>query len=448
MKKLIILAITLLSLQLTTYASTSNDKNEEMLTTELKNNTQYKNAMQFFKKKNYQKSFTLLQVLLEKYPNNRFINFYYGRSAFELKNYEYAFSAYDKILINQPSDSRTRAEFARTLMMLKSYEEAKVEFNKILLTPIPATVRKNIENFIKMIDEKTKKYILNNVAIFGFGWSDNIDNNTYENITYANGIPLNNNTDKIADYNFKVILINNLIVPNKSNKNIAWESTLINYAQEQSKYHKNDLFLSSIDTGIAYINPKYKNLFSATYDHVWVGGDQTLYIYGLKNNLRYLLSKKDILSFTLKYQKKKMIKIEDRHRDAHIRNLGLNYTHIVDKNNKLNFLSDFTKERKRKGIRTDVSKDVSKYKISYDTKLFNVDFNLGYQYEKSKYLEIITALDSKRIDRNTNINFNISKQLSKTKILSLELNNINMKSNINTYTYKKKSATLNYTILF
>ncbi|MGB5867156.1 MAG: tetratricopeptide repeat protein, partial [Arcobacteraceae bacterium] len=122
---------------------------------------EYKIALENFNNKNYQKSFLLFDKLLEQYPENKIVDFYYGRSAFELQNYEYAFTSFDRILINYPNDSRVRAEFARTLMMMKSYKDAKKEFEAVLLMPIPQNVRKNIEKMIQVIESKEKNYVLN-----------------------------------------------------------------------------------------------------------------------------------------------------------------------------------------------------------------------------------------------------------------------------------------------
>jgi len=407
----------------------------------------YEEAISAFKDKDYKKSYEILNSLVNEYPADEKINFFYGRSAFELKKYEFAFAAYDRILITNPNNHRARLEFARTMFMMKAYKEAKKEAQKVLSSPIPKVVRANVERFIEMVEANQKSYFLNKVAIFGFGYDSNIDNNTYEGITYLGDIPLNNDTDKKSDYFFKTILVGNLIVPNKKNENIAWESLGIAYMQEQKKHHKNDIFLTSLSSGIAYINKKYKNLTSATYDHIWVGGDQTLYIYGLANNLRYMFTKDKILTFDAKVKKKKMIKIEDQQKDANVIELAINYTMPINTKDKLNLFSTYISERKTNGIRTDISKDISRYKVSYDKTIYNLDFNLGYEIEKSKY-KINTSGLPLRDDDKRNISLRVMKKLSKKKMITLELSDIDTKSNVNTYSYDKRTANLNYTLVF
>jgi tetratricopeptide (TPR) repeat protein len=413
---------------------------------EAKNN--YNTALEYFKQKDYKKALALFDKLVDKYPENEKINFYYGRSAFELKNYEFAFSAYDRILISNPTNHRVRLEYARTLFMMKSYKEAKKEFEAVLASPIPKVVRSNIEKFIQAIEDKEKNYILNKVAIFGFGWDDNINNNTDEHVN--NIIPsLNNNVNKISDSNFKAILVGNLIVPNKTNNHISWESTGIAYMQEQRHYHDNDIFLISLTSGIGYTNQKYKNLTSVTYDHIWVGGDQTLYIYGLAHSIKYNIYKKHLLAINIKYKKKKWIQQTNRDKNSNIKELSLNYTlPIENTKDKVDFFTSYIAERKKNGTRVDVSKDTKKYKVSYSKNLFETyDINFAYQFEKNIYKEEST-LAPKRDDDTRTATLGVTKKLDKTKTIAVEYNNIDNKSNNNTYTYKKQSVNLNYTLLF
>ncbi len=64
------------------------------------------------------------------------------------------------------------------------------------------------------------------------------------------------------------------------------ESTGVVYMQKQKEYNENNIFLTSITSGIGYTNQKYKNLTSFTYDHIWIGGDQSIYLYGIANSFK------------------------------------------------------------------------------------------------------------------------------------------------------------------
>lgn len=423
------------------YGETTTPANSSIQTQE------YQSALKVFKAKDYKKALALFDKLVEKYPQNEMINFYYGRSAFELKNYEFAFSAYDRILISNPENHRVRLEYARTLFMMKSYKEAKKEFEAVLASPIPVNVRKNVEKFLELVNSKEKSYILNKIAIFGLGWDNNINNNTYE---YVNDYFGTNDTSKISDTNFKAIVVGNLIIPNKSNNHISWESTGIAYAQEQRHHHEDDIFLISLASGVGYTNQKYKNLTSLTYDHIWVGGDQTLNIYGLSNSIKYNIYKKHLLAINLKYKKKKWMQKADTDKNSNIKEISVNYTlPIENTKDKVDFFTSFIAERKENGTRADVSKDNKKYKITYTKNILKgLDTNLGYQIEKNQYKETSLAAIPKRDDDARTIIVGLTKKLDKTQTIAAEYNHIKNDSNNNAYSYKKQSVNLNYTLLF
>ncbi len=410
---------------------------------------EYSKGLTSFTQKDYTKSFDIFDKLVEQYPEHELINYYYGRSAFELKKYEFALTAYDRILISKPSNHRVRLEYARTLYLMKAYKESKQEFEKVLSSPIPLSVRTNVKKFLTMIEKKEQGYILNKVLIVGLGWDNNVNNNTYESYTeILGGLRLSNDTEKKSDTDFKTILVGNLIVPSKSNNHLSWESTGVVYAKEQNHYHDNDIFLTSLESGIGYTNQKYKNLTSFTYDHVWVGGDQTLYIYGIKNTTKYNVYKNHLLTVDLKYKKKKMIQKVDSQKHSNIKEIAINYLLPLENKDKINIFTSYTSERKEKGTRIDVSKDTNKYKLSYSKTLYpTYDATIGYQIEKIKYKDVGT-LTAKRDDDKRNITLGIVKKIDDTKSIMAEFSDIENNSNINLYTYKKRSVNLNYTFVF
>ena len=412
---------------------------------------EYQSALKLFQQKNYEKALVILESLVNKYPQNEKISFYYARSAFELKKYEFAFAAYDRILILNPTNHRARLELARTLFMMKSYKESKKEFETVLIAPIPVVVRQNVEKFLEAIETKEKNYIFNKVAIFGFGWDDNINNNTYEKYSEVGGREFNNDTDKISDTNFKAILVANLIVPNKSHSQFSWESTVIGYMQEQNHHHDNDIALTSFSSGMGYAAQKFKNLFSFNYDHIWVGGDQTLRIYGITNTIKYNTYKKQLLTMNLKYKKKQWIKEEDSSKDSNIKELSLNYTLPIEKTkDSVEFFTSYIIERLKKDVPdTNVDKNTKKYKLKYSKDLFKTyNVSVGYQLEKNDYKVTTASVNLKRKDDTKTAILGISTKVNKSDTVAIEYNNIENKSNINVYTYKRKSVNLNYTLVF
>ena len=177
MVKNILLTIVFVFLSLNTI-NAQETTTQSFKDTKIRKSVSYKNALKAFKTGDFQKSFKLFGELSNN-SDNEHVNFYYGRSAFELKKYELAFSAFDRVLITNESNHRARLELARTLFLMEGYKESKKEFNKVLLAPIPKSVRDQVNKFLKLIKDKESGYILNKVAIFGLGWDNNINNNSY-----------------------------------------------------------------------------------------------------------------------------------------------------------------------------------------------------------------------------------------------------------------------------
>ena len=441
MRKIKYILITFLFFQVTVFAVENNLS---------ENNTQYKNAIEQFKAKNYTDAFSLFGALVKEYPQDEKVNFYYARSAYELKNYETAFMAYDKILINNPMNHRARLEYARTLLMLESYENAKIEFEKVLSSPIPKQVRTNVEKFLKIIENKQKKYIMTNIAIFGFGWDNNVDNATYEyNNNLINGLT-NSNTDKKKDYSFKSIFINNLTVPFKSYQNLAWDNTILAYIQKQ--YNANDLFLISIASGITSVGKNYKNTTSLLFDAIWLDGDKSIYLYGIKNSLKYKIDNDQNIGIDISYKKKKYFKQSDQAKNSNSKKLYIDYSLLLDKNSKVINSIGAEIVRKEQGTRTDISKNVYTYKISYEQKFLDTySYNLSYNFNSSYYqipsVAGFTTLP-KRKDKEYILKLKVTKNIGKTQKVYIEFANTNHISNNNIYSYDKNKINLNYMIVF
>jgi hypothetical protein len=218
--------------------------------------------------------------------------------------------------------------------------------------------------------------------------------------------------------------------------------------QKQKQYNENNIFLTSVTSGIGYTTQKYKNLTSFTYDHIWIGGDQSIYLYGIANSFKTNIYSNHILSVDLKYKKKKMIKQIDQDKNANIKEIALGYSIPLDNAQKISLLTSFETHRKTRGARIDISKDINKYKFSYSKNFLEVyDAAISYQLEKSDYKDIGTMLP-KRDDKVHTLTLNLSKKLNKSQSIALELNETKAKSNINVYTYKKRSANLNFMVSF
>ena len=116
---------------------------------------------------------------IDNYKITSSIDFYLARSYFEIEMFEKALIVYERILINEPDNTRVKLEIAQTYLMLKSYDIAEVSFKELLNDPtIPDNVKANINERVKLIEEKTKKHFVSSAIMFGVGQDTNINNTT------------------------------------------------------------------------------------------------------------------------------------------------------------------------------------------------------------------------------------------------------------------------------
>ena len=408
----------------------------------------YKKAMIAFKKRNYKKSYEFFSELYLNHLSHTSINFYLGRSAFELKKYNQAYAAFQRVLIQDEDNKRVRLEIGRVLYVLKSYDEALKEFERVLKYPIPTQVRNNVQALIASIENKKKKYFINGAMQFGLGHNDNVNSTTHlEYTTYGDSL-LSNDTKKADDYFNKLVLVLNLTVPFKNNKQIAYEASLIGYSQDYFEENSSDIALMSVSNGLSFIQNKYKLSASLITDKIWYGSDPLMTNIGLSPKITYLYSKELILNLSGKYSKKRMTKSGDVDKDATIQNITFNMTKKLKNKASVSLTSYLTTERKIRGIRTDVNKDKKGFKISYGREFIpSINTVLSYAYDSNQYEESDINLP-KRADVSETYNLTFTKSLDKTSNVSLDYAIVDNNSNIESNTYDRNTVGITYTKTF
>lgn len=78
-------------------------------------------------------------------------DFLYGLAALETGHFEYALLALKRTVANQPEQVRPHLELARTYLALHNPDSATVEFKTALELPMPANVRRNVEQQLQTL---------------------------------------------------------------------------------------------------------------------------------------------------------------------------------------------------------------------------------------------------------------------------------------------------------
>lgn len=408
----------------------------------------YKKAVNAFKQKDYKTAYNIFSELYINHLSDTKINFYLGRSAFELKKYNQSYAAYQRVLIQDEDNKRVRLEIGRVLYVLKSYDEALKEFERVLKYPIPTQVRNNVQALIASIENKRKKYFINGAMQFGLGHNDNVNSTTHLPFTTYGSTVLNNDTTKVEDDYNKLVLVLNLVVPFKKNKQFAYEASFIAYSQDYFDANSSDLVLFSLSNGISYIQNKYKLSLNLNTDKIWYGSDPLMTNIGLSPKIVYLYSKDLMFDFSYKYSKKRMTKSGDLDKDALIKNFAFNITKKLPNKASLSLNTYLSTERKVRGIRTDVDKNKKGYKLSYGREFIpTINTVLSYAYANSLYKQADSNLPEREDDSDT-YSIAFTKSLDKTSNVSVDYSIVENSSNIESNTYDQSNIGITYTKTF
>lgn len=349
--------------------------------------SEYAEALQLYKNKDYQGAYRILNELFTKNLNDVNINFYLGRSSYELGLFDEAILAYDRILFENPDALRVQFELGRTYLAKESYLGAKQYFSSLIEnTKTPTDLKLFATKYLELCEEKISKYTIGGVAIFGVHYDSNI------------------NQSSKHDY-----LDNYQLFPNTTKKEGAWahqEVGIVNYS-----YQLEDSYLFKID-GLVFLKSMIKNDFndknikmgsiapSIKYsyqenlavdygvflDNLWVGGENYIQSYGLYPKLNYTFLNKDTMALYLKYQIKNYQQETNTPKDSRVFEFGSSYT--TPYNEQLIVTPNFVYSKETKQSGSQLGVDNNSFAIGVNTNyLYSpiVTLSPSLNYKSTKY---------------------------------------------------------------
>ena len=403
-------------------------------------------SVQAFKQGNYQSAKPNLEKLLALYPENEAVIFYLGRIEYEQKNYELAYIYFDRILITNPKNTRARLELARSLYELGTYDEALSELNKALISPMPETVRANVEKYIALVKETQKGYKISGAFVFGLGWDNNINNNTHiPNTPYGN-VLLDNDTNEVSDfYHREILALNHLY---SFDKQRAWNTMLVFYNQMYNKNSDKNIFLANVSTGPVFQLPLGVLSFAISGDRLWYGSDNFMFNYALSSSFKYPIDKTSLFEVGLKYQNKNYIKSVDKAKNSDVKTVNAKYTKQFSPKKTLNIFLSHAIEREDGGARIDVSNDSTSTGFKYTQEVYaKINAYGAFTYIFTDYKEKNIVL-GEREDKSSVYAIGLDYQHQKDLAFGLAFTHVNTKSTVPVYAYKKETALLTVTKSF
>lgn len=257
------------------------------LLAEEKNSTDlFKAGKELFDASAFDDAFLIFSQLFRENPENREVNFYMGRAAFEKGDYETALMAFDRILISNPDDLRTKLEMARCHIRLGSTEAAKGLFNEVLAENPPEAVRKNIEDYLKAMDQADKRHSINGFLSFDAAYDSNAN-------SFSSNPKINlENLDIVTSEEEDLIL--SLMgqidhVYRFENHKLSWKTSGMAYNSLYQDMTDLNLNYLSIGTGPSFQVLKSDIDTRLYYDFIMLDGVKYMDIFGLGASFSYPL---------------------------------------------------------------------------------------------------------------------------------------------------------------
>jgi len=408
----------------------------------------YNEALSFFEKRDYKKSFELLSQIYLRHLTNENINFYLARSAFEIESYDFALSAYERILIAQPNNLRAKLEAARTLFHLKSYKSAKKEFNEIAKLNLPDSVRINVERYRGLLEKLTQKKSLNGMVMAGLAYDSNANNGALENSYY---LPLINDVLPSAaqrsDTAHQEVAVLNYI--RGINDNFSLKNSAMAFAKTMTQQSDKNVVLLGWTPSLLYSRKNFGAEFGVGYNTMWFGSDSYLTTYMINPKLNYKIDDTLSLSTAYRWQRKKNELIANKQRDSKVKGIMVGFNKKLPYGLGLNGAYTIDRERRIRGERTDVDQNIYLVSLALTKEWSDtLSFNLGYNYRNPKYKVIDRSFFTKREDKNKTYSFGFAKKLQKSLIINGKYSYVKNLSNHAPFSYEKDMVGFNVIKLF
>lgn len=337
----------------------------------------YTQALNDFKNKNYQASYTLLNELFNKNLNDININFYLGRSAFELALFDEAVLAYERILFEKPETLRVQFELGRTYLAKENYLDAKKYFLSITEdTKAPKDLVELSQKYLLLIEDKISKYKIGGILMLGVNYDSNINNSSkYDFFDYPLLGQVQNTTKKEGAFAHQEVAVLNYSY--QFDDKYLFKTDGLAFLKSMFDNDLNDKNIKMIGLSPSIRHTYQENLsfdYGVFIDNVWVGGDNYIQSYGINPKLNYTLQQNETLMFLFKYQIKNYQQQVNKPKDSTYTELAGTYTTLYNENWIVSPTLKLTDEKKQAGTQQDV-----------DNKAIEIALNNTYLYSQKLF---------------------------------------------------------------
>ena len=220
----------------------------------------------------------------DKNPSNLEVNFQLGLAALETGRYHEAEAAFERVLFQRPDDSRTRLELGRTYFLAGSYSQAQKEFAAVLETHPPQPVEDKIRRYLKEIDRRQSRMVLDGVVAAALQYDTNVKNahgtDAYDVYVGEESVTVKGDEEAsdTSHREFAVLRYQNDI-GRKGGAFVGASATALN----QSYFSEDDVNLVYLGADVAagYYLGRARVYVPLRYERLWYGGDDYLAVTGI-----------------------------------------------------------------------------------------------------------------------------------------------------------------------
>ena len=413
----------------------------------------YAEALQLYKKKEYQGAYGVFNDLFLKNLNNLNINFYLGRSAYELGLFDEAILAYERILFEKQDTLRVQFELGRTYVAKENYLYGKKYFEEIVANnETPNDLKVVSQKYLELIDEKISKHKIGGALIFGINYDSNI-NNSSKNSVFSNVyipnfntyVDMNNSTKKESGVSHQEIAILNHKYQLNDLMEIKTDGMFFGKFMFDSDLKEKNIKMGGIASALSIQHQENLILeYGVFLDNLWVGGENYMQSYGIFPKVHFLKDPKTVVDGHFKYQKKLYQQQTNKQKNSNYSEIGVTYKFAYDE--KFTLIPNIFISKENASNKEAIGVDNNAFGIGFGVNILQTPkwfLMPSSNYKITKYEDIDTSYLKKQEDKELSIKLSSTYIYSSLWIVQGELGHTIQSSNIEPNQYTKHNFGIN-----
>ena len=405
----------------------------------------YEVGMSFYKNKNYKVSYEIFNALVKNNIEDKQINFYLGRSAFKLGLYDESYSAYERILIKYPNETRAKLEIARIYFIQSKYQNSKKLFLEVKKENLPKEVENKVDHYLSKINNKLQKNNINALYMFGIGYDTNINNranNDKFNMPNSSLVLTNSTKDESSVDIFAAMFINHKY---QYNDTFTFANNFLIYAKKLLKDSTKDIAYISYLPSIITHNDEYSIEYGLFVDFLRYENNYYLQTYGINPKIYYTFSSQTQINVSLKYQNKDNQVKSNKVKDAKYINFNINAINILNDKYTLHSKFELENEKKDSGNLTNIDYSSINCNLLLNYKYSNkLSISPSIYYKNKKYKDTHSIYLKKQVNKEYTYSLDSLYLLDNAWVNKVNITHNNVKSNIDSSSYKKNTLSISF----